>query len=446
MSTPDVMESRDDSMTDLSKVPETADEFAHPPPIKQNPPDEQKLPQYDGQDARMYSFSSDDNLHQQGESPSKLPKNMTPLNLHSYSVSPDNKYIDTRSFDSQSGDELTPRPKYSPIPNKDNILEIKCDDDDEINDDKNAYSYATFLKKHSCYDIIPNSSKIVVFDTRLKVKKAFFALVHNSIRSAPLWDSNEQDFVGMLTITDFINILIRYYKSPLEKMWELEEHQIETWRNLFKKNIHSTLLRISPTESLFTGVQTLMKNKIHRLPVIDEETGNAMYILTHKKILAYVYQHLDDLVMPDFLGKTIEEIGIGTYGDIATISPTAKLIEALNMFHERKVSALPVVGEDRKCVDIYSRFDVMNLAAERTYNNLDITVSEALSYRQVRVEGIHKCYPHETFYAIIDRIANAKVHRLIVEDSDHCIKGIVSLSDILRFLVDPPKMAESSVS
>ena len=90
---------------------ETTDEFARPPPITPNVPVDQKPPQLDGQDARMYSFSSDDNLQQQGESSSKLPKNMTPLNLHCYSVSPDNKYIDTRSFDSQSGEELSPRPK-----------------------------------------------------------------------------------------------------------------------------------------------------------------------------------------------------------------------------------------------------------------------------------------------------------------------------------------------
>ena len=44
--------------------------------------------------------------------------------------------------------------------------------------------------------------------------------------------------------------------------------------------------------SLYNGVQMLMKNKIHRLPVIDEDTGNAMYILTHKKILGYIYQHV----------------------------------------------------------------------------------------------------------------------------------------------------------
>ena len=39
--------------------------------------------------------------------------------------------------------------------------------------------YARFLTSQSCYDIIPCSTKIVVLDTRLRVKKAFFALVAN---------------------------------------------------------------------------------------------------------------------------------------------------------------------------------------------------------------------------------------------------------------------------
>lgn len=56
------------------------------------------------------------------------------------------------------------------------------------------------------------------------------------VRAAPLWDSAKHCFVGMLTITDFINILRTYYKSPYVKMDELEEQKLETWRSkyLFK--------------------------------------------------------------------------------------------------------------------------------------------------------------------------------------------------------------------
>lgn len=39
--------------------------------------------------------------------------------------------------------------------------------------------YVRFFKFYRCYDIIPVSAKLVVFDTQLAVKKAFFALLSN---------------------------------------------------------------------------------------------------------------------------------------------------------------------------------------------------------------------------------------------------------------------------
>lgn len=83
-----------------------------------------------------------------------------------------------------------------------------------------------FMKSHCCYDAIPVSCKLVIFDTQLqvrevhksrlfgfrvfffackvssicvmlpKVKKAFFALVANGLRAALLWDSKVEKFVG----------------------------------------------------------------------------------------------------------------------------------------------------------------------------------------------------------------------------------------------------------
>ena len=61
-----------------------------------------------------------------------------------------------------------------------------------------------FFKCYKCYDLIPPSAKLVVLDTNLVLKKAFFAMVDTGIRACPLWDKKKQAFVGMLTITDFI--------------------------------------------------------------------------------------------------------------------------------------------------------------------------------------------------------------------------------------------------
>ncbi|XP_072769609.1 5'-AMP-activated protein kinase subunit gamma-2-like isoform X4 [Nerophis lumbriciformis] len=298
--------------------------------------------------------------------------------------------------------------------------------------------YMRFMKCHKCYDIIPTSSKLVVFDTTLQVKKAFFALVANGVRAAPLWETKKQSFVGMLTITDFINILTRYYKSPMVQIYELEEHKIETWRELYLQETFKPLVHISPDASIFEAVSSLIRNKIHRLPVIDPLSGNALYILTHKRILKFLQLFVCEMPMPGFMKKTLEELHVGTYDNIAFIHPDTPLITALSVFTHRRVSALPVVNHHGQVVDIYSKFDVINLAAEKTYNDLDVTVTQALRHRSQYFEGVMKCNKVETLETIVDRIVKAEVHRLVVVDEESRIVGIVSLSDILQALILSP--------
>uniref|UniRef100_A0A6Q2XAT7 CBS domain-containing protein n=1 Tax=Esox lucius TaxID=8010 RepID=A0A6Q2XAT7_ESOLU len=305
--------------------------------------------------------------------------------------------------------------------------------------------YTRFMKSHSCYDIVPTSSKLVVFDTGLQVKKAFFALVANGVRAAPLWDSEKQCFVGMLTITDFIIILHRYYKSPLVQIYELEDHKLETWREVYLQETFKPLVNISPESSIFDAVYSLIKNKIHRLPVIDPVTGNPLYILTHKRILKFLQLFVCEMPKPAFMKQTLGKLGIGTYKNIAYIHPDTPIIKALQIFVERRVSALPVVDMSGKVVDIYSKFDVINLAAEKTYNNLDITVTQALRHRCQYFEGVMQCHKLDTLETIVDQIVKAEVHRLVVVDEHSAIEGIISLSDILQALVLSPAGIDAHV-
>lgn len=298
--------------------------------------------------------------------------------------------------------------------------------------------YMEFMMKRRCYDAIPTSCKLVVFDTSLQIKKAFLALVANGVRAAPLWDSKQHCFVGMLTITDFINILHRYYKAPLVQIYELEEHKIETWREVYLQNSFKPLIYIAPGDSLFHAVYSLIKNKIHRLPVMEPMSGNILHILTHKRLLKFLHIFGGTIPRPHFMQKTIQELRIGTFRDVAMVHDTSTVFSALEIFVERRVSALPVVNEAGQVVGLYSRFDVIHLAAQKVYNNLDITVGEALRRRSLSLEGVLMCFPYETLEAVIDRIVREQVHRLVLVDEEHRPCGIVSLSDILQALVLSP--------
>lgn len=119
--------------------------------------------------------------------------------------------------------------------------------------------------------------------------------------------------------------------------------------------------------SLFDAVYSLLKHKIHRLPVIDPESGNVLHILTHKRILRFLHifvslPQVDGILVgpfcvtygfiqgkqipkPAFTRKQIQDLAVGTFTNIATVQQTATLYEALSIFVERRVSALPVVDE-----------------------------------------------------------------------------------------------------
>ena len=95
------------------------------------------------------------------------------------------------------------------------------------------------------------------------------------------------------------------------------------------------------------------------MPIIDRVTGNVACIMPHKRILRYLYLFIYDMPQPDFVHKSIADLKLGTFENIKTIRQDTRLMEALNLFVSTRVSALPVVDDQGKLVNIYSKFDVI---------------------------------------------------------------------------------------
>ena len=52
---------------------------------------------------------------------------------------------------------------------------------------------------------------------------------------------------------------------------------------------------------------------------------------------------INELPKPEYMEQTLEELRIGTYSRIHTVRESTTIIEALKLFVEHRVSALPVV-------------------------------------------------------------------------------------------------------
>ncbi|XP_014209245.1 5'-AMP-activated protein kinase subunit gamma-1-like [Copidosoma floridanum] len=160
--------------------------------------------------------------------------------------------------------------------------------------------------------------------------------------------------------------------------------------------------------------------------------------------LLQILTEIHELPKPSFSNKTLNELHIGTFENIETATEDTSIILALKKFVQRRVSALPVIDREGKLVNIYSKFDVINLAAEKTYNNLDVSLKEANDHRNEWFEGVQSCKLSETLFAVMEKIVKAEVHRLVVVDEDGKVIGIISLSDLLHYLVLRPSEQDSN--
>lgn len=71
-----------------------------------------------------------------------------------------------------------------------------------------------------------------------------------------------------------------------------------------------------------------------------------------------------------------------------------------------------------------------NLAAQKTYNNLDMTMQEAVRRRTCFTEGVIKCYPDETLETVINRIVEAEVKVFL-----QGIQALLILQDFIQLMV-----------
>ncbi|XP_054709474.1 5'-AMP-activated protein kinase subunit gamma-2-like [Uloborus diversus] len=191
---------------------------------------------------------------------------------------------------------------------------------------------------------------------------------------------------------------------------------------------------------LSQATKLLIQEEVHRLPVYEEKRHSVLFVITKKRLLQYLYNNLiekfdkSNVKTPGFLKKTIGELKLGSWENIVKVTFKTRVIEALDLFIEKNVSALPVVDDDDKLIDLFAKFDVFALAKEKTYHNLELTISETIDKAEVH-EGVYVCTVDETLETVIDKFVTVKVHRLVITDGKRTVLGIISLSDVLKFLV-----------
>jgi len=138
--------------------------------------------------------------------------------------------------------------------------------------------------------------------------------------------------------------------------------------------------------------------------------------------------------------------------DVVTIDAKDGIHDALDLMVENKVSALPVVDQQGRCVGILSTSDFVDVAYELDegmnevehqseiwwnmfINNVSQNVGQQ-SVMDLMTENVVAVGPDELLVRAAGIMLRERVHRLPVLNDQKRLFGIISTTDVLKAFVD----------
>ncbi|PRQ42214.1 putative CBS domain, immunoglobulin E-set [Rosa chinensis] len=332
---------------------------------------------------------------------------------------------------------------------------------------------SVFLSTHTAYELLPESGKVIALDVNLPVKEAFHILHEQGVPVAPLWDFEKGQFVGVLSALDFILILRELGNhGPNLTGEELETHTIAAWKE-GKLNLNRQLdgngrcypphlISAGPYDSLKEVAVRILQNKVATVPILhtSSEDGSfpqLLHLASLSGILKCICRHFrhSSTSLP-ILQHPISEFRIGTWvpniGEsngrlLAMLRPNSSLADALSLLVQAEVSSIPIVDDNDSLLDVYSRSDITALARDKAYAQIrldQLTIHQTLQLGQnanspygfFSGQRCQMCLRSDPLHKVMERLANPGVRRLvIVEAGSKRVEGIISLSDVFRFLL-----------
>ncbi|KIW86311.1 hypothetical protein Z517_01707 [Fonsecaea pedrosoi CBS 271.37] len=299
-----------------------------------------------------------------------------------------------------------------------------------------------FLRARKCYDVLPLSFRLIELDVGLTVKESLQIMVQCGIVSAPLWDSNTSTYAGLLTVNDYLNV-VRYYNVHADKLKDVDKLLLSDLKDVEKVlNVKPPeTVSASPEAILYDALRKQLVSRARRIPLVsyDSDTQRTMVtsVITQYRILKFISMNVKET---DMLRKPLEMIKLGTYTGIVRCSMDTTVLDVVDEMVTKNISSVPVVTTEGMLLNVFEAVDVIEILKSGDYGNLTWTVGKALSCRSPNHPGIYCCSLEDGLDTIFETIKKSRVHRLMVVDEQNYLKGVLSLSDILHYLlVDGPE-------
>jgi 5'-AMP-activated protein kinase regulatory gamma subunit len=203
-----------------------------------------------------------------------------------------------------------------------------------------------------------------------------------------------------LTTSDYINVIQYYWQNP-DALAQVDQFRLNSLRDIEKAIGVQPIETVSvhPLQSLYTACRRMLESRARRIPLVDvdDETQRAMIVsvLTQYRILKFVAVNVKDT---QNLRKPLRDIDCGTYGDLQTATMETPVMDVIHLLVKYSISNVPILDSDGMyfclyslmnltdhepggVVNVFEAVDVISLIKGGVYDDLNLTVGEALLKR-----------------------------------------------------------------
>jgi len=302
-----------------------------------------------------------------------------------------------------------------------------------------------FLRTKTCYDCMPKSGNVVVFDANMNLRLVLAALADHD--AAPLWHPLQQRVVGLVARSDLADIAwhARDYNGELDDI--LDAHTAMSWRALCRNAGHApadakgarTAAKLmqsprarpalggfamtGPDASLWQAVRQMRKAGVHHLPVVDDAEQTTYFVVTLRRVFDFLTLHFaDDRRIFD---QQLRELGIGSHGGVVSVAHDAVLADVMALFEDTPaLSALPVRDGEGRLVNVFRR------SAAFACTDFSAPLASLLDRRALM---LHTAPPDVTLFQAFVKFAETKAHGLYLVTPAGALAGLVTLAQVLDY-------------
>jgi CBS domain-containing protein len=331
------------------------------------------------------------------------------------------------------------------------------------------------------YSVMGASTQVIVVDMDSPVSVAFIAATESRVSSVLLWDGRASTFAGLLTVTDYIRVLLHCHtqgSSASDVIIGMSIRELIT-KDWVKCSAPANFVWGTPNLTVLDCLGAMIQHRVNRLPILaskafeeeklpdDIQMGvqpgtaaaasptpcpppptsfSVVSVVTFPQLLAHIGRVLlssDDGAAGDEslydvplkaldVGRHIASLKNGTIPH-TTLSNTVS--DALGVMIDHNVHAVCIRGPNGEIADVVTRSDVLRMESGGAYD-VTLPLSEALSWRPAQASAV-VCSLNDSFGDVLAHFVNTWVKEMFVVDPETDeVLGQLSMKELLQFLFD----------